>query len=98
MVSYEVAVQVPADTAEAFEAYMRRKHIPEILATGCFQEARFERSPEGRFRTCYLAPDQEALDRYLRDHASAFRADFLAHFPEGCKVAREVWATVQTFR
>ena len=97
MISYEVRVLVRADLALAFEAYMRGKHLPEILATGCFAAIRFERGEDGAFRSCYEARSQSDLDRYLNDHTAAFRADFLAHFPAGCEVRREIWSEVQAF-
>lgn len=98
MFTYEVQVEVPADTAEAFEAYMRRKHIPEILATGCFTDITFERASGTRFRTRYRALRKQDLDRYLLDHAPGFRTDFLEHFPEGLSVQRELWEALQEFR
>lgn len=97
MIAYEVRVEVREDMAEAFETYMRRKHLREILATGCFQLIRFERAEAGVFRTRYEAVSRADLDRYLAHHAAHFRADFMVHCPEGCVVTREVLATVESF-
>ncbi|HJV88819.1 MAG TPA: DUF4286 family protein [Holophagaceae bacterium] len=98
MYTYEVQVETAPDSADAFEAYMRRKHIPEIFATGCFTDIAFERASATKFRTRYQALSKADLDRYLLDHAPAFRLDFLKHFPEGCTVQRELWEAVQAFR
>ncbi|HJW32565.1 MAG TPA: DUF4286 family protein [Holophagaceae bacterium] len=97
MYTYEVQVETTPDASEAFEAYMRRKHIPEIFATGCFADITFEAASATRFRTRYRAHRREDLDRYLLDHAPAFRRDFLEHFPEGLKVQRDLWEARQTF-
>ncbi len=98
MLIYEVRVDVPAETAEAFSGYMRGKHLPEIQATGCFSSIAFERASPTRFRTAYRADRREDLDRYLSEHAPAFRKDFLDHFPGGgCLVQRDVWETLETF-
>ena len=97
MLSYEVRVEVREDLAVAFERYMAGKHLPEILATGCFQAIRFERGEGGAFRSRYEAASRQDLDRYLSEHAPHFRADFLAHFPEGCAVSREVLELVEAF-
>lgn len=97
MAAYEVRVQVREDLAPAFETYMAGKHLPEILATGCFSAIRFERAGPGLYRSRYEAADQASVDRYLAQHTEAFRADFLAHFPEGCAVSREVWDEVARF-
>ncbi|HEU4951846.1 MAG TPA: DUF4286 family protein [Holophagaceae bacterium] len=97
MVVYEVRVEVRPDLVPAFEAYMAGKHLPEILATGCFTGIRFERLGDATFRSRYEAPDRAAVDRYLADHTPRFRADFLAHFPEGCAVSREIWEEAARF-
>lgn len=97
MVVYEVRVAVEEDLAEAFEAYMRRRHLPEILATGCFQRIRFVRGGAGRFATWYEAARRADVDRYLAGPAAVLRADFLAHFPEGASVERDVWEPVQAW-
>ena len=97
MVRYEVVVDVAPALAESFERYMRTKHIPEILATGCFDEIRFERGDGGRFRTAYAAAARAGVERYLAEHTAAFRADFQAHFPEGVAAAREVWTELEAW-
>ena len=97
MVAYEVAVEVRADLAGAFERYMREQHIPEILVTGCFARIHFERGAPTRFRSRYEAASQAELDRYLAEHTARFRQDFMAHFPEGCTLSREVWESLEVF-
>lgn len=97
MIHYEVTVDVPEDQAVAFSAYMRRKHIPEILATGCFRAIHFQTEGPVRFRTCYQAATRADLDRYLDQHTAHFRADFLLHFPEGLQVSRQVWEDVEAW-
>ncbi len=97
MTVYEVRVEVRGDIIEPFVFYMQRKHLPEILATGCFQAIRFERADEGVFRSRYEAATRADLERYLKDHAPHFRADFIAHCPEGCTVSRAVWDEMGAF-
>jgi hypothetical protein len=97
MIAYEVRVTVREDMMEAFVFYMRRKHLREIMATGCFQAIRFERADEFVFRTRYEAASRADLDRYLQHHAAHFRADFMVHCPEGCTVTREVLETMESF-
>ena len=95
MIAYEVTSEVEESLVGRFEQYMRETHIPEVLATGCFQSAVFARSSPGRYRTSYVALTQADLDRYLERHTAGLRTDFAAHFPEGVSLAREVWVTVQ---
>ncbi len=98
MIHYQVTVAVRADLAERFERYMRDKHIPEIMALGCFAHASFEREDDGRFRTRYVAATEGDLERYLVQHTAAFRADFFLHFPEGATATREVWRTLERWK
>jgi Domain of unknown function (DUF4286) len=91
MVTYEVIVLVEPAHVAAFERYMRGRHIADVLATGCFERATFERSAPGRYRTRYEAPDRPALERYLAEHAPRLRDDAAAHFPSGLKTSREIW-------
>lgn len=95
MVLYEVTATVQAGLVETYERYIRDRHIPDVLATGCFLGAVLARVGSGRYRTQYQALSQAALDRYLSEHAPRLRADLLSHFPQGVDLAREVWVTVQ---
>lgn len=95
MILYEVSVTVRSDLSQGFEAYMRGKHLPEIWASQCFMQIRFDKASETLFRTCYQAATWADYERYLHQYAPAFRADFMAHFPEGCTPSREVYEAVQ---
>jgi hypothetical protein len=95
MVTYEITAIVPPLLAETYERYMREQHIPDVLATGYFHNAAFTQSTPGRYRIRYESPSQASLDQYLRECAPRLRADFAAHFPEGVKLEREVWLTLQ---
>ncbi len=91
MIAYEVTVDVDEALAERYIAYMRDRHIPAVLATGCFAHAELDRSKETRFRQRYLAASLADLERYLEDHAPALRADFAREFPAGITLSREIW-------
>jgi hypothetical protein len=95
MVVYEVTMDMEPAIAGRVERYMREKHIPEILATGCFASIELERGSDTRLRTRYAARTRSDVDRYLRDHSPRFRADTAAHFPTGLTASREVWSTVE---
>lgn len=94
MIRYEVTLDVPPELAEAVAAWMRRDHIPAILATGCFVRIHFDHSP-GALRTVYVATDRAALDHYFQDHQTRFRAEFTARFPTGVAATRAVWEEVE---
>src|SRR5262245_24498185 len=98
MIRYEVTVAVREELRAQFEQYFVTKHIPEILATGCFVDIRFDRGDGGGFRTVYHAATRADLDRYLREHTARFRADFSAHFPEGVSASRENWTEINEWK
>ena len=97
MVTYEVTTIVEAPLVEAYERYMRGVHIPDLLATGCFDGATFTRGTAGRYRIRYEAPSEAALEDYLATHAARLRAVFASHFPEGVTATREVWVAVESW-
>lgn len=97
MIFYEVTLQLDPASAASVEEHMRTKHIPAIFGTGCFQRIHFDRASSARFRTSYQAESQSQLDRYLRDHAPRFRAEFQAEFPKGVITTRETWVQQQVW-
>ena len=97
-VIYEITVTVQPEFIEKYEDFMRRRHIPDLLATGYFRGADFSSSDAGRYRARYEAFDQNALDKYLEMDAARLRADFTKHFPEGVEVSREIWNVLQFWK
>ena len=99
---YVVYVEVEAETADAWEAYMRGHHIQEVVDTGCFTGAIFtsmEEAPAGKraFRTIYTAEDQAALDRYFATHAARLRDDHNRRFGSQVSARREVLEVISRF-
>lgn len=97
MLRYEVTLDVEPRLAEALEAWMRRTHVPDMGATGCFLRIRFDRASETRYRTCYHAATVADLNRYLAEHAPGMRAQFARRFPSGISVSRETWEELDTW-
>ena len=91
MITYEVTATVREDLRTRYDVYMRERHIPDVLLTGLFARAEFQRGDDGRYRTRYWLLDRNALERYLATHASRLRADVGSHFPDGIDFEREVW-------
>ena len=74
-----------------------KTETPETEAAGFFSGAAFTRSGENRYRIRYEALSQKALDDYLENEAERLRGDFLAHFPDGIELSREVWENLQAW-
>jgi hypothetical protein len=91
MIRYEVRLEVDPALAGEVERYMLQTHIPEVMATGCFLRAHFDREESGQFRTTYVAASRGEFDRYIRDHAAGLRAAFLARYPQGAAPTRQLW-------
>ena len=96
-VRYEVTVELEPGLVERFVTYMLEKHAPEIFATGCFRSIRLDRAGPTTFRGTYEAATPQDLERYLRDHTAAFRADFAAQFPAGAVVTRVTWTEIASW-
>jgi hypothetical protein len=92
---YEVILQVEPALATTVEEHMTKQHIPAIFATGCFRRIGFDTASPVRFRTRYEAESAAELERYLRDHAPDFRAEFQRQFPTGVALTREIWTERQ---
>ena len=98
MVIYEITAVVQPNLVEAYEKYMRERHIPDLLATKYFHAAYFTRTLENHYRIQYHAHDEEILREYLDKEAERLRADFIAHFPEGIEISREVWIVLHSWQ
>lgn len=83
MYIYNVTIQLAWPIHERWVNWMKSKHIPEVMETGCFSEFRFVRvlevdETEGpTYATQYFAPSKEAYDRYIEEFATALRQDAL---------------------
>ncbi len=84
------------ESADAYEQYIVDRHVPDLLATGCFERATVLRS-DNRFQMRYHAASEADLQRYLDEHAAALRQDALDHFPMGIVAKRSVWRSVGRF-
>jgi len=97
MLRYEVTLEVEPGLAAALETWMRRTHIPDMVATACFLRIRFDRASETRYRTCYHAATAADLNRYLAEHATEMRNQFARRFPSGVTISRETWEELDSW-
>lgn len=92
---YEVTAVVELELADGWERYMRERHIPDVLASGCFTRASLARASGGRYLIRYHLATRADLERYLAQAAPALRAEFTARYPGGVALTRETWELVQ---
>ena len=96
-VLYEVSATVQPQLVAKYERYMLERHIPDVLASGCFLGASLLKAGDGRYRIVYSVSGEEVLRQYLDEHAPALRADFAHHFPTGVELSRENWSVLRTW-
>ncbi len=91
---YEVNLEIEPAQEQAYRDWMPG-HIQDVLATGCFTEARryvAETAPGEplQWSTHYIAPDRASLERYFKDHAPGLRKHGLDRFGAGFKPSRRI--------
>lgn len=79
-VIYNVTVSIDPMVEYDWVKWMRTKHIPEVMATGCFLESRISKMNDEEAGACtyamtYVAYSQEELTRYQREFAPALQVD-----------------------
>lgn len=95
MLIYEVNVEVREDRATEYRAWLE-EHIPAVVRAGGFTKAtlfepREPASPGYRaLTTHYEIETDEALDRYIREHAPALRNDATKRFGDSFRATRRV--------
>lgn len=80
MILYNVTVSIDPDVHEDWLNWMKTKHIPDVMATGCFLEARIARvhgEEEGglTFAIGYVAPSREKYEEYQERFASELQKE-----------------------
>lgn len=80
MILYNVTVSIDPDVHLEWLDWMKTKHIPDVMATGCFIESRISRvhgEEEGgmTFAIGYIALSQDKYDEYEKNHAPALQQE-----------------------
>ncbi len=80
MIIYNVTVSVDNEVHEMWLAWMRHTHLPEVMATGHFQNARIcrvlsEGDSGATYAIQYTCTDMAAYERYRDKHAERLKAE-----------------------
>lgn len=75
MIIYNITTHVEDEILKTWITWMKEVHIPEVLATGKFVEARFckvlaEEQGGSTYSVQFVASSREHLDIYYRENAS----------------------------
>lgn len=80
MIIYNVTVNIDNSVHDEWLQWMKSKHIPDVVNTGCFTEGKMfrilvEEQQGVSYSIQYSALSMEDVDRYLENHAQAKRED-----------------------
>ncbi|WP_250435587.1 DUF4286 family protein [Hanstruepera flava] len=88
MIIYNVTVNIDDSVHDQWLEWMKTEHIPQVLATGKFKEARLtkvlveEEQGGTTYSTQFRAFSREALDDYYNNYADALRNESLKKFAD----------------
>lgn len=103
MILYNVTVSIDEGIQEEWLAWMRKKHIPDVLETGCFIEARISRvhgEEDGglTYAISYIAPTREKYDEYLSNYASELQKEHTEKYSGQFAAFRTLLSVIEEFR
>lgn len=93
---YEVSIGFSGDDLAEFEGYMADKHIPDVLATGCFAAAFFAKQG-ARYTVAYHVDTPEQMQRYADEFAPALRAEVLDKYGDRVALSRRLLDVIKLF-
>lgn len=100
MILYNVTIKVDNDAAEEWVQWMRNEHIPDLIETGLFAEAKLFRLLEvddtdgPTYAAQYFCRTMEEYERYLDEFASEMRAKGIERFGDKFVAFRTVMQMV----
>ncbi len=103
MIIYNVTINVDDSILEEWMTWIRH-HIPEVLATGKFSEAKLtkvlvdEEMGGTTFSVQYRARSREALEAYYNSDADDLRKDGMQRFADKASAFRTELEIIEEFR
>src|SRR5688572_24267201 len=87
MIIYNVTVNIEDAVHDEWLEWMRTKHIPDVVATGCFSSGKMFRilvqeDSGSSYSIQYRAPNKAAIERYMRDHAPALQKEHMEKYKD----------------
>ena len=103
MVLYNVTMSLDPAIENDWISWMREKHIPDVLDTGFFMEARLSRvhgEEEGgvTYAISYVAYSSEHLDTYRNEHSPALQEEHNSRFGGKFAAFRTTLSIIEEFR
>lgn len=103
MIVYNVTVSIDELVHEEWLNWMKSKHIPDVMATGCFIESRISRvhgEEEGgkTFAITYISRTQEDFDNYREKYASALQQEHTEKYGGRSAAFRTMLTLLEEFK
>ncbi len=99
MFIYNVTVNVEDSIREGWVAWMRTKHIPDVMASGCFSSHRMckvvSEDPGATYAMQYSFNAREDLDRYLKRFAPKLRQEFIERYGDKAPAMRTILEVIE---
>ena len=101
MIYYTVTVRVPLDLADDWRSWMLAVHIPDVLATGLWEQGTLLRLLEPAeadavmFQVRYRTTSQERYDDYRAKHAPRLQAEHTTRYGTHVTASRTVHVAEQ---
>lgn len=103
MILYNVTVSIDPTISDEWLEWMRSKHIPDVMSTGCFVESRISRvhgeEEEGvTYAITYLSPSEQKMNEYKDIHAPKMQREHSEKFNGKFAAFRTLLTVIEEFR
>tara|TARA_B100000287_G_scaffold433115_1_gene494040 strand:+ start:1668 stop:1982 length:315 start_codon:yes stop_codon:yes gene_type:complete len=103
MIIYNVTVSVENSIRKDWIKWMKETHIPEVINTGCFTEAKFQRlvtdkNDENTFAIAYSCKSLQTLKKYQSHYAADLQAKHIKRYRDRALAFRTVLEVLSEFR
>jgi hypothetical protein len=101
MIIYNVTIKIIPVLADEWVQWMKKEHIPDMMATGCFTGCTFTRlleidETEGTTYCCqYFAETMDAYRKYMDQYSPELRKKGIGKWGDGAIAFRTLMEIVQ---
>lgn len=94
MILYNVTLSVDVDIHDEWLYWMQQEHLPEVMATGCFESYRMHRIIGGdqgdsvSYAVGYVCKDMKTMHQYQVQYGPALQAKTASKYADKCLAFR----------
>ena len=103
MILYNVTISLDPSIHEEWLNWMKSTHVPQVMATGCFSEARISQVQETEeggltFAMGYVCESQDKYDEYQSNYATALQQEHNAKYNGKFAAFRTMLTILEEFK